>query len=68
MCHAREPFWGNMQTAPKGVFLETTGDITKHARQIYLQAGVSHAMPPANITQIPIADREALIAWYRAGS
>ena len=68
MCHAREPVWGNMQNAPKGVFLETTGDITKRARQIYLQAGVSHAMPPANITNLENEDRAKLIAWYRAGS
>ncbi|SFR32012.1 Uncharacterized membrane protein [Yoonia tamlensis] len=68
MCHAREPFWDNIRVAPKGVFLETTADITKHARQIYLQAGVSHAMPPANITGLEPQDREALIAWYRAGS
>ena len=68
MCHAREPVWGNMQFAPKGVFLETTADITQHARQIYLQAGVSHAMPPANITMLPNADRAALVAWYQAGS
>ncbi|KJZ18860.1 urate hydroxylase PuuD [Loktanella sp. S4079] len=68
MCHAREPVWGNMQHAPKGVFLETTGDITQHARQIYLQAGLSHAMPPANITSLPDEDRAKLVAWYRAGS
>jgi uncharacterized membrane protein len=68
MCHAREPVWGNMQWAPKGVFLETESDIARYARQIYLQAGVSHAMPPANITNIEQADRQKLIAWYRAGS
>ena len=68
MCHAREPVWNNMRWAPKGVFLETESDIARYARQIYLQAGVSHAMPPANITNIPGEDRAKLIAWYRAGS
>ena len=68
MCHAREPVWNNMQWAPKGVFLETRADIAKHARDIYLQAGVTHAMPPANITGIAPQDRAALVAWYRAGS
>ncbi|WP_433989302.1 hypothetical protein SuNHUV7_37740 (plasmid) [Pseudoseohaeicola sp. NH-UV-7] len=67
MCHAREPVWEGMHWAPKGVFLETTSDITKHARDIYLQAGVSHAMPPANITDLPPDDRRKIIAWYRAG-
>ena len=67
MCHARQPVWGNMQWAPKGVFLETPGDIAKYAREIYLQAAVSHAMPPANITDLPAADRQVLAAWYQAG-
>jgi uncharacterized membrane protein len=67
MCHAREPVWEGMHWAPKGVFLETTSDITKHARDIYLQAGVSHAMPPANITDLPPEDRRKIMAWYRAG-
>ena len=66
MCHAREPVWNNMQWAPKGVFLETESDIARYAQQIYLQAGVSHAMPPANITDLPDEDRAKLVAWYRA--
>jgi len=45
MCHAREPFWDGIRWAPKGVYLETAGDIARHADLIYLQAGVSHAMP-----------------------
>jgi len=28
---------------------------------------VSHAMPPANITDITQEDRALLTAWYRAG-
>ncbi|MEL6681807.1 MAG: urate hydroxylase PuuD, partial [Pseudomonadota bacterium] len=68
MCHAREPVWNNMQWAPKGVFLETESDITRHARQIYLQAGVSHAMPPPNAVAMSDEDRAKLIAWYRGGS
>jgi uncharacterized membrane protein len=68
MCHAREPVWGNMQWAPKGVFLETEADIAHNARAIYLQSGISHAMPPANITDIPPEDRATLTAWYRAAT
>ncbi|MEC7300553.1 MAG: urate hydroxylase PuuD, partial [Pseudomonadota bacterium] len=52
MCHAREPVWGNMQWAPKGVYLETPGDVARHADQIYVQAGLSHAMPPPNAIQM----------------
>ena len=66
MCHAREPVWDGMYWAPKGVYLETAGDIARHARQIYLHSAVSHAMPPANITEIEASERAALAAWYRA--
>ncbi|MEM7469786.1 MAG: urate hydroxylase PuuD [Pseudomonadota bacterium] len=66
MCHAREPVWDGMYWAPKGVYLETDGDIARHAREIYLQSAVSHAMPPANITELPSDDRAVLAAWYRA--
>ncbi|MGY8791855.1 MAG: urate hydroxylase PuuD, partial [Pseudomonadales bacterium] len=66
MCHAREPVWDGLRWAPKGVFLETRSDVARNARSIYIQAGVSHAMPPANITYITEKDRAALVAWYRA--
>jgi uncharacterized membrane protein len=65
MCHAREPVWGNMQWAPKGVYLETPSDVARHASDIYLQAGVSHAMPPPNAVQMDLEARETLIAWVR---
>lgn len=66
MCHAREPVWEGMLWAPKGVVLETEADIARNARSIYLQAGVSHAMPPANITYMEPEDREAIVRWFRA--
>ena len=66
MCHAREPVWDGIRWAPKGVFLETRSDVARNARSIYIQAGISHAMPPANITYITEKDRAALVAWYRA--
>ncbi len=66
MCHAREPVWEGILQPPKGVVLETPGDIARHARQVYLQAGLSHAMPPANVTGMEPSDRAALVAWYRA--
>ena len=65
MCHAREPVWEGMLWAPKGVLLETRGDIARNAQTIYVQAGITHAMPPANITELPQADRQKIIAWYR---
>ncbi|WP_424832798.1 urate hydroxylase PuuD [Ruegeria sp.] len=65
MCHAREPVWEGILWAPKGVLLETEADIARNAQQIYLQAGVSHAMPPANVTYMEPEDREAIIRWFR---
>ncbi len=69
MCHAREPVWDGIRWAPKGVLLETEADIARNASRIYLQAGVSHAMPPANVTFMEPEDRAAIVRWYRnAGS
>ncbi len=65
MCHAREPVWGNLQWAPRGVYLESPGDVARHASQIYLQAGVSHAMPPPNAVQMDPEARAVLVAWVR---
>ena len=68
MCHAAEPSYDGIYRAPKGVVLETDADIAAHAREIYLQAGRSHAMPPGNVTQITPQERALLVAWYRRGA
>jgi uncharacterized membrane protein len=64
MCHAREPGWEGIIVPPKGVVLESDGDIVAHAREIYLQAGRSHAMPPANVTGVTDEERQLLATWY----
>ena len=68
MCHAAEPVWPGLHWAPKGVALETQADLTRHARAIYLQSGVSHAMPPANLSYMEEDERAAIVAWYRAAT
>lgn len=65
MCHAREPVWEGLRWAPKGVFLETQADVARHADQIYLQAGISHAMPPPNALQMDSEARQIITAWVR---
>jgi len=65
MCHASEPVWEGLLWAPKGVMLDTPEQIAHHARDIYLQAGISHAMPPANLSFIPDEERAVLVAWYK---
>jgi uncharacterized membrane protein len=66
MCHASEVFWPGLTGAPKGVVLETDAQIAAHAREIYLQAGRSHAMPPGNVTGMDAAERAAIVRWYEA--
>jgi len=66
MCHAAEPGYGYIRHAPKGVVLETEADVARHARQIFLQAGMTHAMPPANVSYMEPAERQAIVAWYRS--
>jgi uncharacterized membrane protein len=67
MCHAETPAWEGLATAPRGVRLETPEDITRHAGQIRMQAVLSNAMPPGNITMITPEERQVLAAWT-AGS
>ncbi|MBZ9676568.1 urate hydroxylase PuuD [Mesorhizobium sp. ES1-1] len=64
MCHSAEPVYEGIYHAPKGVMLDTDANIANHAREIYLQAGRSHAMPPANVSQISDKERALLVAWY----
>ncbi|MGO8126760.1 cysteine desulfurase, partial [Rhizobium ruizarguesonis] len=52
MCHAAEPVYEGIVLPPKGVMLENDAEIAAHAREIYIQACRSHAMPPGNITDI----------------
>ncbi|TDK39101.1 membrane-bound urate hydroxylase PuuD [Rhizobium deserti] len=66
MCHAAEPAYDGVNFAPKSVKLETDAEIAAHAREIYLQAGRSHAMPPGNVTSISAEERKALVAWYES--
>ena len=66
MCHAAEPVWEGIRTAPKGVVLESDAQIARNAREIYLQAGVSRAMPPANVSHIEESERRLIVEWYQA--
>ncbi len=65
MCHAAAPAWEGMYWPPKGVVLETPSQIAREARRIFLQAGASHAMPPANLSYIEPAERQAIVRWFQ---
>jgi uncharacterized membrane protein len=42
--------------------------IRKYAGEIRLQATLTHAMPPGNITEISPEERQILAAWIAAGA
>jgi uncharacterized membrane protein len=65
MCHAAEPGWEGLHWPPKGVVLETEAQIAQEARRIYLQAGVTHAMPPGNLSYMEPEERAAIVEWFR---
>ncbi|MGZ2259526.1 urate hydroxylase PuuD [Roseobacter sp. A03A-229] len=68
MCHAEEPVWEGLLWAPKGVRLETEYQIARQARAVYLQSGLSHAMPPANLSYMEDDERAQIVAWYLAAT
>jgi uncharacterized membrane protein len=68
MCHAAEPAFDGIHWAPKGILLESRSEIANLAREIYVQAGLTHAMPPANLSYMEPDERAAIVAWYRAAA
>ena len=66
MCHSAEPVYEGINRPPKGVMLENDAEIAAHAREIYIQAGRSHAMPPGNITDMTNDERKLLTAWFES--
>ena len=63
MCHAREPVWAGIGMPPKGILLETPDQIVRAAHEIKVQAVLTAAMPPNNITQMTQDERRALATW-----
>lgn len=68
MCHAKEPFWPGIATAPNGVRLDTPDLIKLHARMIAINAVKSSAMPPGNVSEITPEERQVLASWIAAGA
>ena len=67
MCHAAEPVWEGIAEAPKGVMLDTPEQVALHIHQVGMQAGLSNAMPPGNVTEITPEERQVLANWVIAG-
>ena len=63
MCHAAEPVWNGLVAPPKGVLLDTQPAIAQQAKAIRLQAVITNAMPPNNITNMTRDERHVLAEW-----
>ncbi len=66
MCHTAEPVYPGVAVTPKAVRLDTPERIAEHAREIYIQSGRSHAMPPGNVSFMTEQERELLVVWYQS--
>jgi uncharacterized membrane protein len=65
MCHMGEPVWAGIAAPPKGVRLDTPEEIARHAEAIRVQAVMTHAMPPNNLTEMTLEERRAVADWLR---
>jgi uncharacterized membrane protein len=68
MCHTAEPAWEGIYQPPKNIILDSDITIASHARDIAMQAGYAHAMPPGNVTEMTVGERALLVEWFREGS
>lgn len=68
MCHGADVYWDGLNHAPKGVFLDNPADIARQAKTIYVQSGLTNAMPPANLTYMEPEERALIIAWFRGAN
>ena len=66
LCHAAEPLWPGLATPPKGVLLDTPEHVARYAPAIRIQAVLTHAMPPNNITDMQPEERDTLARWLAA--
>jgi uncharacterized membrane protein len=66
MCHAAEPVWAGIVTAPKGILLDDSEHIRRNLRLVARNAAWANAMPPGNVTEMTGEERATIAAW--AGS
>lgn len=65
VCHAALPSHDGLPWPPKGIILESPEQVALYAKEIYLQAGVSDAMPPANFSGMTEAERAVIRGWFK---
>ena len=68
MCHAAEPVWASIVTAPRGILLDDAAHIKRNARLIGRNAAWANAMPPGNVTEMTPDERAVVAAWLSVGA
>jgi uncharacterized membrane protein len=68
MCHMEEPVWPGVGATPKGVLLDGPENINRNASLIRINAVLSRAMPPGNVTDMTAEERRVLAAWLNGAA
>jgi uncharacterized membrane protein len=66
MCHAAEPVWEGIITAPKGILLDSTEHIHRNLRLAARNAAWASAMPPGNVTEMTGEERAVIAAYMES--
>ena len=67
-CHAAKPTQQGIAAPPKGLILESEGQIRARAAAIHQQAAATRVMPPGNMTEITDAERRMIARWFKGGA
>jgi uncharacterized membrane protein len=67
-CHATKPTQEGFAAPPKGVVLETEGEIRARAAMINQQVWASRVMPPGNLTHITDEERRLIARWFKGSA
>ena len=61
-CHAAQP--SLLAFPAKGLIFDTNEQIESHAASIHQQAVTQKIMPPGNMTQMTVAERDLIARWF----
>ena len=64
MCHAKEPQWDGLISPPKGLILQSKGDLVMNINKIVRHSVFSNAMPPGNLTSMDDGERLKIYDLY----
>lgn len=64
-CHSATPTMPGFFSAPRGIRFDTAEQIRADARRIYVNVVETQFMPYGNQTNMTLAERDVVAAWYR---